>query len=151
MGGDVPLSPKHSNVSLFAPQRTRTQDYLQGSEGGHDWCPGRPSVNPFVHYRLVLETLGRPLNRFKSTRQLCEVIRDAIIGKKYHFLLGDGMLHRDVSAGNILIGEDGRGILIDWDLSKRVTKGDYMQGTWQFYRYGACLTLHVDHMKFLTT
>ncbi|KAH8984958.1 hypothetical protein EDB92DRAFT_1766970, partial [Lactarius akahatsu] len=35
------------------------------------------------------------------------------------------ILHRDVSAGNILITEDGSGILIDWDLSKKV-------GTWQF-------------------
>ncbi|KAI0291947.1 hypothetical protein B0F90DRAFT_304810 [Multifurca ochricompacta] len=138
LGGDVPLSPKHSNVSLFTPQRTRTQDYLQGSEGGHDWCPGRPSANPFVHYRLVLETLGRPLNRFKSTRQLCEVIRDAIIAHSAAYER-TGMLHRDVSAGNILIGEDGRGILIDWDLSKRVTKGveekarqHSRTGTWQF-------------------
>ena len=30
------------------------------------------------------------------------------------------ILHRDVSAGNILITEKGSGILIDWDLSKRV-------------------------------
>ena len=29
-------------------------------------------------------------------------------------------LHRDVSAGNILITEGGTGILIDWDLSKKV-------------------------------
>lgn len=30
-----------------------------------------------------------------------------------------GVLHRDISAGNIMITE-GRGFLIDWDLSKRV-------------------------------
>ena len=30
------------------------------------------------------------------------------------------ILHRDVSAGNILITEEGKGILIDWDLSKKV-------------------------------
>jgi RIO-like serine/threonine protein kinase len=30
------------------------------------------------------------------------------------------ILHRDISVGNILITEDGRGILIDWDLCKRV-------------------------------
>ena len=32
------------------------------------------------------------------------------------------ILHRDVSAGNILITEEGSGILIDWDLSKKVVK-----------------------------
>jgi RIO-like serine/threonine protein kinase len=30
------------------------------------------------------------------------------------------ILHRDVSAGNILIADDGSGLLIDWDLSKKV-------------------------------
>src|SRR6267142_105132 len=30
------------------------------------------------------------------------------------------ILHRDVSAGNILITDKGGGILIDWDLSKKV-------------------------------
>jgi serine/threonine protein kinase len=30
------------------------------------------------------------------------------------------ILHRDVSAGNILITDKGSGILIDWDLSKKV-------------------------------
>ncbi|KAH8986325.1 hypothetical protein EDB92DRAFT_1879660 [Lactarius akahatsu] len=29
------------------------------------------------------------------------------------------ILHRDVSAGNILITEERSGILIDWDLSKK--------------------------------
>jgi RIO-like serine/threonine protein kinase len=31
-----------------------------------------------------------------------------------------GILHRDISVGNILITVDGRGLLIDWDLCKRV-------------------------------
>jgi thiamine kinase-like enzyme len=30
------------------------------------------------------------------------------------------ILHRDVSAGNILITDEGGGILIDWELSKKV-------------------------------
>ena len=75
--GDVPLS---TDTRPDLVQRTRTQDFVTGSGGGHDWCPGRPTVDPHVHYRLVLETLGRPLTTFESTRQLCEVIRDAIIG-----------------------------------------------------------------------
>ncbi len=32
------------------------------------------------------------------------------------------VLHRDVSAGNIMITEEGSGRLIDWDLSKKVVK-----------------------------
>ena len=84
--GDVPLSPVHTSTSAFSMQRTKTQDYLKGSGGRGEWCPGRPCVEPYVHYRLVLETLGQPLNTFKSTRQLCEVIRDAIVGKECFLL-----------------------------------------------------------------
>jgi Fungal protein kinase len=79
--GDVPLSPEHANIFPLAVQRTKTQDYVKGSGVGHEWCPGRPRVDSYVHYRLVLETLGQSLNTFKSTRQLCEVIRDAIVGE----------------------------------------------------------------------
>jgi len=78
--GDVSFSLGCENIVPFPTQRTRTQDYVKGSGLGHEWCPGRPRVDPLVHYRLVLETLGKPLNTFKSTRQLCEVIRDAIVG-----------------------------------------------------------------------
>jgi serine/threonine protein kinase len=31
------------------------------------------------------------------------------------------ILHRDLSPGNIIIDSNGRGLLIDWDLSKPVT------------------------------
>ncbi|KAI0295048.1 hypothetical protein B0F90DRAFT_1638675, partial [Multifurca ochricompacta] len=120
--GDVPL----------------TQDYVRRPGGEHDWCPGQPCVDPYVHYRLVLKTLGKPLNTFKSTRQLCEVIRDAILAHSLAYERTQ-ILHRDVSAGNILISEEGRGILIDWDLSKRVPKDvdekarqHSRTGTWQF-------------------
>jgi serine/threonine protein kinase len=32
------------------------------------------------------------------------------------------VLHRDISAGNIMITEEGRGLLVDWDLSKNLSK-----------------------------
>jgi serine/threonine protein kinase len=83
----------------------------------------------------VLETLGNPLNTFKSTQQLCEVIRDAVIGKCCFVLSSHSLrvrtahsatynhariLHHDISAGNIMINKDSSGLLIDWDLSKKV-------------------------------
>lgn len=45
--GNVPLFHDQSNTTL---QRTKTQDYVKGSVLGHDWCPGRPHVDPYVHY-----------------------------------------------------------------------------------------------------
>ena len=140
LAGDVPKKLDCTDADDPSDvQRTRTQEFVRGFGGGHDWCPGRPCVSPYVHYRLVLETLGRPLTTFKSTRQLCEVIRDALVGA-WGSWLSTGLaneisvaahteaydrvqiLHRDVSAGNILITEEGSGVLIDWDLSKKVVK-----------------------------
>ncbi|KAH9992533.1 hypothetical protein BJV74DRAFT_771667, partial [Russula compacta] len=136
--GDVPLSLVYADTIPVVSQRTKTQDYVKGSRHGHEWCPGRPRVNPYVHYRLVLETLGQPLSTFNSTRQLCEVIRDAIVAHTAAYERAH-ILHRDVSAANILITESGSGILIDWDLSKKVTKDEDEKprvhsrtGTWQF-------------------
>ena len=67
--GDVPLSADHASTFPFAVQRTETQDYVKESGRRGDWCPSRPCVEPYVHYQLVLETLGQPLNTFESTRQ----------------------------------------------------------------------------------
>lgn len=74
--GDVRSIIDDGQASHSVVQMTKTQKYV-----GCDWCPGRPGVEPYIHYRLVLETVGIPLNKFKSTRQLCEVIRDAVSGK----------------------------------------------------------------------
>ncbi|KAF8518123.1 hypothetical protein BU17DRAFT_30085, partial [Hysterangium stoloniferum] len=48
------------------------------------------------------------------------------------------ILHRDISSGNILITDTGGGLLIDWDLCKRlqdIYEGQAhieRTGTWQF-------------------
>jgi RIO-like serine/threonine protein kinase len=51
----------------------------------------------------------------------------SILSKTEHVLIAHTaaynracILHRDVSAGNVLITDKGSGILIDWDLSKKV-------------------------------
>ncbi|KAF8798322.1 hypothetical protein BYT27DRAFT_7177818, partial [Phlegmacium glaucopus] len=48
-----------------------------------------------------------------------------------------GILHRDVSVGNIIINDRG-GLLIDWDLSRdiddldKISRQPFRTGTWQF-------------------
>ena len=86
------------------------------------------------HYRSVLVDVGHDLRTFSSVKQLVKVIHDATIGKCMfssrrgyltsnnvaydHAFFGAGVLHRDISIGNITISDDGTGLLIDWDLCK---------------------------------
>ncbi|EPQ53859.1 hypothetical protein GLOTRDRAFT_14925, partial [Gloeophyllum trabeum ATCC 11539] len=57
-----------------------------------------------VHHRCILRSVGIPLTRFKSTRQLLEAIRDAVEGHKA--MNENGVMHRDISVNNILISAD---------------------------------------------
>ncbi|KAI0273361.1 hypothetical protein BC834DRAFT_965905 [Gloeopeniophorella convolvens] len=124
--GDVPAAPGPA----LAVQRTRAQEFQAARRPG--------AVQPLVHYRLVLDTVGRPLRCFESTRELCGAVRDAVVAHADAYGR-TRILHRDVSAGNILIGEDGKGMLIDWHLARRMLtdpNGKPVRlpraGTWRF-------------------
>ncbi|KAI4521430.1 hypothetical protein K525DRAFT_201250 [Schizophyllum commune Loenen D] len=72
------------------------------------------------YYCVVLERYGKSVAAFKTRRQLLIAFRDAING---HWNLWKiGILHRDVSIHNILLGRDGaqpgwEGVLIDLDMA----------------------------------
>jgi hypothetical protein len=106
------------------------------------------------HYRIVLRTIGKKLEKFNCTREFVTAMSAALKGKTIIFLAvhlpnlthivaheaayGAGVLHRDISPGNILIFGEGErgdsddenelridgGMLIDWDLSKVDCKND---------------------------
>ncbi|EPQ56804.1 hypothetical protein GLOTRDRAFT_127205 [Gloeophyllum trabeum ATCC 11539] len=76
----------------------------------HETCASR--VNPHlpkdkdeyrqrIHYRCVLESVGIPLTRFRSTRELVAAVRDVVKG--LNEMTARGILHRDISVNNILI------------------------------------------------
>ncbi|KAI0780330.1 hypothetical protein C8Q74DRAFT_758453 [Fomes fomentarius] len=91
-------------------QKTMVQEYLHGEDG-------RKYV-PRVHYRMATEEIGLPLQEFRNFRELTLVMADVV---KAHFLAWDDakVLHRDISAGNIMINPTTRrGFLIDWELSR---------------------------------
>ncbi|KAI0057013.1 hypothetical protein BV25DRAFT_1831656 [Artomyces pyxidatus] len=100
------------------------------------WACKTQDMVRYRHYRLMLETIGKPVWTFKSSYQLFSVVWDAIEGHSGAYEAG--ILHCDVSVGNILIGPDGCGLLIDWDLATSVAELNMpgrqreMTGTWQF-------------------
>ncbi|KAH9903267.1 hypothetical protein C8Q73DRAFT_785869 [Cubamyces lactineus] len=98
-----------------------------------------------VHVRLVMKEVCRRLQSFSDWRELVSVVRDAL--RAHQSAWEDhGILHRDLSVGNILIYEKPAvpkpeiiGLLSDWDLAKEkkfVLHPNASQpsrsGTWQF-------------------
>ncbi|KAG8681589.1 hypothetical protein FRC08_015538, partial [Ceratobasidium sp. 394] len=62
---------------------------------------------PRIYCRLLMSTVGTPLCLAESPRQLLEAMLDAILG--YWGLVNKGLLHRDISDGNVLMLLDGDG------------------------------------------
>ncbi|CAA7260742.1 unnamed protein product [Cyclocybe aegerita] len=87
-----------------------------------------------VHYRLVLDTVGISLTHFDSTHEMVTAVHCALIAH-FEAVTKAGILHRDISVGNIIITESG-GLLIDWEFSKKITligpRALERTGTWQF-------------------
>jgi hypothetical protein len=156
---NIPLCLLASDVDDDTHHRSRTHEVTNKCKVSH---PGW-KITPHRHYRIVLGTIGRRLETFKCTKELVGAMHAALRGEMTIFLAVSlrslthiiahkaaydaDILHRDISAGNILIvgeeelnsedaaddqlnSEDARkskidgGMLIDWDLSKPVNRDD---------------------------
>ncbi|KAH7903939.1 hypothetical protein BJ138DRAFT_975477, partial [Hygrophoropsis aurantiaca] len=99
------------------------------------WRIGVRELTPHTHYRQAVNVVGKTALEITSSRQLVQVIHHAFIAHRDAFVLCR-ILHRDVSAGNILIDRDGGGILNDWDMSKDigtlVARQHDRTGTWLY-------------------
>ncbi|KAI0315903.1 hypothetical protein OF83DRAFT_1293074 [Amylostereum chailletii] len=86
-----------------------------------------------IHHRTVVSSVGRSLKDFTCTHELTAATRDAIEAHRAVFEKLK-LLHGDISSGNILITNEGRGILIGWDMAIDVAQGNYfdLTGTWEF-------------------
>ncbi|KAJ3518590.1 hypothetical protein NMY22_g13599 [Coprinellus aureogranulatus] len=76
--------------------------------------------------RLVLKRYGAPIWFYRSRLELLYALRDVLIGHRELFMRG--IIHRDISMLNILLGEPGaeegdRGILIDLDMAAYTENG----------------------------
>ncbi|KAI5115007.1 hypothetical protein M0805_008182, partial [Coniferiporia weirii] len=132
-GSSIPSSPVSpsrevlDNTHITLTQLFVDSPWVYRSKDARD-------LHGYIHYRLVLGVVGREITSFRSSREMLIAIMDAIEahGKAYEA----GILHRDISIGNIMITHDGRGMLIDWDLADTVYEDGVIRygraGTWQF-------------------
>ncbi|KAG6871965.1 hypothetical protein C0992_010030, partial [Termitomyces sp. T32_za158] len=91
-------------------------------------------IQRFLH-RFISDVIGKPLNTFTSSKHLLLVVSHAFIAS-WQAYERCGIMHRDVSANNILITHSG-GILNDWDMAKKETdiqssRRHERTGTWEF-------------------
>ncbi|KAI0750224.1 hypothetical protein C8Q80DRAFT_1253760 [Daedaleopsis nitida] len=119
-------------ISASAPARPHPLPFPQHQT--FSWaiaCSPERSYRERSHMRFIVTDVGRPITKFKTTRELILAMRDAIIGHKQAYELA-GILHRDVSVGNILIVDDPEpghsytGFLHDFD---------YSSGTYYFMAF----------------
>ncbi|KAF9475561.1 hypothetical protein BDN70DRAFT_864698 [Pholiota conissans] len=114
---------------------TVTQDLA--SRTNLPWLTRGKRLTPLRHYRMTLNNVGRGLSLFKSSHEFISAIADAMEAhdEAYHKA---GILHRDISIGNIMFRGDGKGMLLDWDLCIKLAKDPTpprrpaRTGTWRF-------------------
>ncbi|KAJ8701075.1 hypothetical protein PTI98_004038 [Pleurotus ostreatus] len=118
-GGDLP--GQVTQTDAFAAKIGRTE--------------GKPIDRRF-HVRFVVKEVGRPIERFSSSKEMFQAVYDAFQGHKQAYEKCK-LLHRDVSGGNILLVTNG-GLLNDWDMAvkvnedKRGPRAHERTGTWAF-------------------
>ncbi|KAL0959983.1 hypothetical protein HGRIS_011640 [Hohenbuehelia grisea] len=133
-------------------QVTRTQDYVDSA-----WSTDNSDkIILRRHIRFVVKEVGLPLSTIKHSSDLLRLVFDALLGHKDAFVKCR-LLHRDVSAGNILIvtDDDGRrhGMLNDWDLATHVNglgraRTPDRAGTWQFMSHRILMSLkHIHQLQ----
>ncbi|KAF9465123.1 hypothetical protein BDZ94DRAFT_1189655 [Collybia nuda] len=102
------------------------------------WKCGMHNIMQRIHHHFVGKDIGLHLTEFKTSKDMMQVVYDAFIAHKEAYEKCS-ILHRDISAKNVMMKENGSGFLNDWDLAKRVTQGEKQAprdhertGTWQF-------------------
>ncbi|KAG6842738.1 hypothetical protein H0H87_010763, partial [Tephrocybe sp. NHM501043] len=105
---------------------------------GNKWT----RITKRFHHRFVTDVIGKPLRCASDSKVLLQAAADAF--KAHEQAVKAGVLHRDISDGNVLITESGRGILNDWDMAIYLPTADDKEasprrprrhertGTWEF-------------------
>ncbi|TFK46335.1 hypothetical protein OE88DRAFT_930885 [Heliocybe sulcata] len=116
---------------------------------------GAPRFVQRIHYRSIILSIGRPLDLFRSTRELTEAMRSALGGLSH--MAESKIIHRDISVNNIMIStdpaakKDAKGFVIDPELAAVPGKTDdrsYITGTFQFLAIERLMGQPGDHEQY---
>ncbi|KAI0660014.1 hypothetical protein C8Q70DRAFT_1063150 [Cubamyces menziesii] len=150
---DAPPTPAAADPPQAAGVKRRHEEDASLETAGA--TRGKPlttkqGLRHLIHYRIAVEEVCLTLDQFTHGVQLLKLIEDCIITHRDAYERF-GLLHRDISTGNILIlprideieekhTVAWHGLLTDWELAKYVPKDNALQrarqpertGTWQF-------------------
>ncbi|KAH9482167.1 hypothetical protein JR316_0004262 [Psilocybe cubensis] len=92
----------------------------------------RPYTADRIFCRIVLEAYGRSIKYFQTKLELLHAFYDSVAGHKN--IWQKGILHRDISLENILLGKPNaepgnRGVLIDLDMAIKVDRETNLSGS----------------------
>ncbi|KAI0786141.1 hypothetical protein C8Q75DRAFT_772309 [Abortiporus biennis] len=112
---------------------------LKGAEWVNNQAQAAKNMKAYIHYRITEELLY-PLSTVKNSYELCVVTYDINFVLLLVWKHCGKYLHRDVSSGNVMTDENGRGKLADWDHSRQMSRPvdesescqKFRTGTWQF-------------------
>jgi hypothetical protein len=133
---NIPYCSRATDVGDDFYHTSRTHEFV--GKCGEPHAPIQ--IVPHRHYRLVLDTIGRKLETFECSHDLLKAVCASLVGElaersqlgkvnltqlhtAHEAAYKAGILHRDISVGNIMIFDSKQhningGMLIDWDLSK---------------------------------
>ncbi|KAK4095936.1 hypothetical protein N658DRAFT_519472 [Parathielavia hyrcaniae] len=126
--------PKRSSheTGAFLPPSKRPCS-TSPTKAGRDVLPNR------VHRRVILSDWGIPIYKAGSRAALLAALADCIEGHE-SLRQKAGLLHRDISIGNLMVSKDNGGFFIDLDLARVSASGAKGKtGTRAFMAIGALL------------
>ncbi|KAF8498954.1 hypothetical protein F5888DRAFT_1633507 [Russula emetica] len=145
---NVPHCLNSGDIGKEIYHSTRTDHFVN-----QNWNPNYVyDLTSHRHYRLILDDIGQPLDSFKCSQDMVRAVYAALTA--YESAHNCGILHRDISPGNILITSDKTfegGLLIDWDLCKDIkSEADGPRraahtGTWQFMAADLIMDPTINH------
>ncbi|KAG9112047.1 hypothetical protein FRC07_007997 [Ceratobasidium sp. 392] len=96
-----------TELNIYIPEEPKDEEPKYEEVKTDEYSEAYARRTPRIYCRLLVSTVGSPLCSAENPRQLVQAVLDAVLG--YWRLVNMGLLHRDISDGNVLLLQDGDG------------------------------------------